>query len=73
MSATASILTDSYSGPVLVGSASEVPATAGDENGPNEVPSLDGNCLRGMAFALGIEAVAGLSLFFIWQIWHLIR
>jgi hypothetical protein len=73
MNATASIFTDNYSGPVLVRSASEIPATAGEENGRNEVRLLEGNCFRGMAFALGIEAVAGLSLFFIWQIGHLIR
>ncbi len=73
MSATATILTVNYSGPALVRSSSQVPATAAEENGRNEVRALEGNCFRGVAFALGIEAAAGLSLFFIWQIGHLIR
>jgi len=73
MSATASILPNNYSGPVLVRSASEAPAMAGEENGLNEVRMIEGNCFRGMAIALGVEVVAGLSLFFIWQIGHLVR
>jgi hypothetical protein len=73
MNATASILTDNYSGPVLAHSASQVRAMPREENGLNEVRTLEGNCFRGMAIALGVEAVAGLSLFFIWQIGHLIR
>jgi hypothetical protein len=73
MNAATSILTDNYSGPVLVHSASQVRAMAGEENGLDEVRMMEGNCFRGMAIALGAEAVAGVSLFLIWQIGHLIR
>ncbi|MGA3047156.1 MAG: hypothetical protein ABSD67_11065 [Terracidiphilus sp.] len=68
MNATASILTDGYSGPVLVR-----PVSAEEENRLNEVPRVDGNFLRGIAIALGMEAVGGMCFFFIWQIGHLIR
>jgi hypothetical protein len=33
----------------------------------------DGDCLVGVAVALGLEAAMALSLYGIWQIWNLIR
>jgi hypothetical protein len=52
---------------------SEAPAFAREQDAPREESVVGGNCFRGMLFAMGMEAVAGLSLYFIWQIGHLIR
>ncbi|MGA9668805.1 MAG: hypothetical protein WBQ94_06330 [Terracidiphilus sp.] len=38
-----------------------------------EHPKEDGNCVRGAVVALGLEVVAGISAFGIWQLWHLFR
>ncbi|MGA9667670.1 MAG: hypothetical protein WBQ94_00590 [Terracidiphilus sp.] len=68
MNATASAFTTAYTGPVLVR-----PTNAEEQNRLNEARNMDGNCLRGMVIALGMEAVAGMCLFLMWQIGHLIR
>ena len=33
----------------------------------------DGDCLRGIAFAVGAEAAAALLLLGAWQLWHTVR
>jgi hypothetical protein len=73
MNATASLLTDAYTGPEFVHPMSEAPAFVIEQDVPREERVVGGNCFRGMLFALGMEAVAGLSLYFIWQIGHIIR
>lgn len=33
----------------------------------------DGNCLRGLVVAIGLEGAAALGVYALWQLWHLIR
>jgi hypothetical protein len=69
----ASILTDAHVGPVLVSSVSEVFASP-KEVQALPVPTSEGlKGARAAMVAIGLEAVAGLGLYGVWQVWHILR
>jgi hypothetical protein len=61
-----------YIGPLLAAADFETPiGYTGIRPSPALAPSGLG-CLRGAAFGLLVEAVAGLCLYGAWQLWHTI-
>lgn len=73
MHATASMLSDAYSGPVLAPSVCRISEIAGEPDHFYETIAENGNCVRGLVVALGLEAATALSLCLLWQVWHHIR
>lgn len=60
-------------GPLLASPKSTAPSIEAEMERCYEL-SLNGlGCLRGTVFGLIAEAVAGLSLYGAWQLWHIIR
>ncbi|MGA2169313.1 MAG: hypothetical protein ABSG62_13975 [Terracidiphilus sp.] len=64
---------DVFAGPVWAPSESEAPAFAREPDRLSESGAEDGSCLQGLAVAIGLETATVLSLYGIWQVWHLFR
>ncbi len=69
----ASLLTDSTTIPVPAPSLREAPAFFDTEEFQSESSAGGINCAKGYLMAIGVEAVAALCLFGIWQAWHIFR
>lgn len=64
---------DALAGPVWVSSLSEALAFAREADRLSKSCAEDGSCLQGLAVAIGLETATVLSLYGIWQVWHLFR
>jgi hypothetical protein len=73
MQATASISPDGYSDSLAASSAYEARAYAEQTSHSLEYDESDGNCIKGILVALGIEATAGILICFAWQTLHFVR
>jgi hypothetical protein len=62
-----------YVGPLLVSPKCIAPSIQAEMERCSELAQNGLGCLRGTAFGLIAEAVAGLCLYAAWQLWHILR
>jgi hypothetical protein len=59
--------------PALASSVTEIPVFASKPGCLPESGVEDGSCLKGFFVAIGLEAAMALSIYGLWQVWHILR
>lgn len=62
-----------YIGPLLASPKCTAPSIQAEVERCSELALNGLGCLRGTVFGLLLEVVAGLCLYGVWQLWHILR
>lgn len=65
--------TDAFAASLVVTSANHTAALPAEVAPLSEPASEDGACMKGVAYAIGLETAAVLCVYGAWQIWRVLR